>query len=256
MDLVDEESHLLLTWAVRLHEVGHAPTRPQLRRLSEPRQPAGLAVVTGLTGRETEFREGAMASLLRRGLLQPVGDECIAPTGLGMKVIDALGSPGDAMPTFEVLDVDLRSSDPLAFARVVGRVATLHRPMLVDPYCRRMELEYLSAHTSMTRVLVSDRLDDDEIQDLVRFVGSIRHRTDKLRLRCASSEDIQDRYVVSDERVLQIGGLPAPTGGGATVVCEPRDLGDETRAYYRDVWKRAERLATYRGDRSKSARVA
>ena len=256
MDLLDEESHRLLLWAVRLQEVGHSPTRKELRRLSEPRQPAGLAVVTGLTGREADFREGAIGSLLRRGLVEAVGDDRLSPTELGRRVIDALGLLGDGLPMFEVVDVELRSSDPLAFARVVGRVATLHRPMVVDPYCRRAELEYLALHTSVTRVLVSDRLDDDEVEDLVDFVGSIRRRDHKLRLRLASGDDIQDRCVLSDDRVLQIGGLPEPTGGGTTVVCEPLDLAGETRAYYRDVWKGAEHLATFRPDRAGSARVA
>jgi hypothetical protein len=255
MDLLDEESHRLLMWAVRLHEVGHTPTRKELRQLSEARRPAGFGVVTGLTGRETDFREGAIASLLRRGLLNTVGDEQVAPSELGRKVIDALGLQ-DAVPMFEVLDVDLRSSDPLAFARVVGRIAALHRPMVVDPYCRRSELEYLTAHTSVTRVLVSDRLEDDEIDDLIRFVGSISGRPDKLRLRLASRDEIQDRSVISDERVLQVGGLPGPTSGGSTVVTEPRDLGEATRAYYRSIWKGAERLVTYRPDRKPSVRVA
>jgi len=256
MDLLDEESHRLLLWAVRLHEVGHAPTRKELRRLSESRQPAGLAVVMGLTGREADFREGAIASLLRRGLLQPVGDECVAPTDLGRRVIDSLGVEGELLPAFEVLDVDLRSSDPLAFARVVGRIAALHRPMIIDPYCRRGELEYLAVHTTVSRVLVSDRLDSEEVGELVRFVGSIRNRESKLRLRITSGEEIRDRYVVSADRVLQIGGLPRPVGGGATVILEPRDLGEATRSYYRDVWRRADRLASYRPDRSESARVA
>lgn len=256
MDLLDEESHRLLMWAVRLHEVGHAPTRKELRRLSESRQPAGLAVVMGLTGAETDYREGAIASLLRRGLLEPVGDDSVVPTELGRRVIDALGIHGDLLPMFEVLDVDLRSSDPLAFARVVGRIATLHRPMVVDPYCRRAELEYLSAHTSVSRVLISDRLDSDEVDDLVRFVRSIRRRDSKLRLRMAPGEELRDRYVVSNDRVLQIGGVPNPLGAGATVVCEPRDLGEQTRAYYRGVWKRAERLASYRPGGNSAIRVA
>ncbi len=256
MDLLDEESHRLLMWAVRLHEVGHSPTRKELRRLSEPRHPAGLAVVTGLTGQDADFREGAIASLERRGLLEAVGDDRLTPTEIGRRVIDAVGLQGDLLPQFEVLDVDLRSSDPLAFARVVGRVATLHRPMVVDPYCRRAELEYLSVHTSVTRVLVSDRLDADEVDDLVDLVHSIRRRDHKLRLRLASREDIQDRCVLSGDRVLQIGGLPSSSNGGATVVCEPRDLAPETRDYYRDVWKHAERLATFVPGSSGSARVA
>jgi hypothetical protein len=256
MDLLDEESHRLLLWAVRLQEVGHSPTRKELRRLSEPRHPAGLAVVTELTGREADFREGAIASLERRGLVEVVGDDRLSPTELGRRVIDAVGLTGDGLPQFEVIDVELRSSDPLAFARVVGRVATLHRPMVVDPYCRRAELEYLSVHTSVTRVLVSDRLDADEVEDLVDLVGSIRRRDHKLRLRLASRDDIQDRCVLSGDRVLQIGGLPTPSSAGTTVVCEPRDLADRTREYYRDVWRHAERLATFVPGRSGSARVA
>jgi hypothetical protein len=256
MDLLDEESHRLLLWAVRLYEVGHAPTRKELRRLSEPRRPAGLAVVTGLAGGDPDYREGAIASLLRRGLLEPVGDETVAPTEVGRRVVDAMGLHGDVLPMFEVLDVDLRSSDPLAFARVVGRIATLHRPMVVDPYCRRSELEYLAMHTSVTRVLISDRLDDDEVDDLIRFVRSVRRREHKLRLRMAGRDEIRDRCVVSSDRVLQIGGLPGTVGGGATVICEPRDLGEQTRSYYREVWKRAERLASYRPGRAASARVA
>lgn len=255
MELLDEESHRILLWAVRLHEVGHAPTRKELRALSEGRRLAGLAVVTGLTGQDSEFEEGAIASLLRRGLLQPVGDEGVAPTGLGRRVIDSLGLD-QGFPAFEVLDADLSSSDPLAFARIVGRIASLHRPMLVDPYCRRSELEYLCAHTSITRVLISDRLDDDEIADLVDHVESMRFRDHKLRLRMAVAEDIQDRCVVSNDRVLLVGGLPSANGGGATVISEPHDVGIEARSYYRDVWRYADRLAAYRPRRRGSARVA
>ncbi len=254
MELLDEESHRILLWAVRLHEVGHAPTRTELTHLSEGRHPAGLATVTGLMGQDPEYQEGAISSLLRRGLLHPVGEEGVAPTGLGRRVVDALGLES-GFPAFEVLDADLSSSDPLAFARIVGRIAALHRPMLVDPYCRRSELEYLTAHTSVTRVLVSDRLDDDELADMVDHVESLRRRDHKLRLRVADAELISDRCVVSSDRILQVGGLPSANGGGASVVTEPHDMGDLARDYYRDVWRSADRLANYR-PRRRSSRVA
>jgi hypothetical protein len=51
MDLLDDESHRLLLWAVRLHEVGHVPTRREVRQVAEARGAAGRAVVTGLPGR-------------------------------------------------------------------------------------------------------------------------------------------------------------------------------------------------------------
>lgn len=255
MDLLDEESHRVLLWAVRLHEVGHAPSGAELRDLADGRRPAGLAVVTGLAGRDSAFEEPAIDSLFRRGLLQRTGPDGLAPTALGRRVVDALGVDG-GFPAFEVLDVDLGSSDPLAFARVVGRIASLHRPLLIDPYCRRSELEYLCAHTSVTRVLVSDRLDDDEVADLVDFVGTLRAREHKLRLRIASAEVVSDRCVLGDERVLHVGGLPSAGGAGATVICESHDLGDEARAYYRRAWRDAERLASYRPGRREARRVA
>lgn len=255
MELLDEESHRVLLWAVHLHEVGHAPRCGELAALSENRRPSGLATVTGLTGQDPVFEEDAIPSLVRRGLLQPLGGDRVAPSELGRRVVDALG--GDAgFPAFEVLDVDLSSSDPLAFARIAGRIAALHRPMLVDPYCRRSELEYLSAHTSITRVLVSDRLDDDETAGLIDHVETLRDREHRLRLRMAPAEVLHDRCVISGERILHVGGLPSTTSGGSSVVCETHDLADEIRDFYRDVWRRAERLATYRPARRAAASAA
>lgn len=255
MQLLDDESHRILLWAVRLHDVGHAPSRRELQVLAENRRPAGVAVVTGLSGQDPVFEEEAVASLLRRGLLQSIGDEQVTPTGLGRRVVDALGVDA-GFPAFEVLDVDLTSSDPLAFARIVGRIAALHRPMLVDPYCRRSELEYLSAHTSVTRVLVSDRLDDDEIADLADHVQSLRRREHKLRLRVAPAALIQDRCVISRDRILPVGGMPSTTSGGASVVVELHDPSEELTAFYRRVWRDAERVATYRPDRRRTMHVA
>jgi hypothetical protein len=256
MDLLDEESHRLLLWAVRLFEVGGTPSRKELRRLAEPRRPAALAVVSGLAGRNADFAEGAISSLVRRGLIEEVVDQRIAPTDLGRLVVNALGLHPDEAPLFEVLDTDLRSSDPLAFARVVGRIAALDRPLVVDPYCRRPQLEYLIAHTTVNKVLVSDRLSEDDLDDLVAFVDSIRHRDTKLRLRVAPADAIHDRHVINGDRVLQIGGTAHQVGGGTTVVSEPVDLGEDARRYYRLIWKQARRLATYRPDQHPTERVA
>lgn len=249
MDLLDEESHRLLLWTVRLHEVGGTPTRKQLRRLSEPRRPAGLAVVTGLSGRHTEFAEGAISSLLRRGLLESVGDDKVQPTDLGCMVVNALGLHPEESPLFEVIDADLRSSDPLAFARIVGRIAALDRPMVVDPYCRREQLEYLISHTTVTRVLVSDRLSEAELHDLAQALTTVSNRETKLRIRVAPADAIHDRHVINGDRVLHVAAAPNGQGAGTTVVSEPVDLGPEVRRYYRSVWKRARKVATYRPSR-------
>lgn len=256
MELLDDESHRLLLWAVRLDEVGHAPSRRELRRVSEPRRPAGASVVTGLLNQPAGFGEGAITSLLRRGLLQEVSEDRLSPTDLGRRVTDALGLHAELGPFFEVLDVDLRSSDPLAFARIAGRIASLHRPMVVDPYLCRSELEYLTAHTSVSRVLVSDRLGEEDLAELADFVRSVRERPVKLRLRVAPAAELRDRHVISRDRVLEVAGVPHPEGPGMTVLTEPRDLGDVTRNYYRAVWKRARRLARYTPGRSEHRKVA
>lgn len=250
MDLLDEESHRLLLWTVRLHEVGGNPTRKELRRLSEPRRPAALSVVTGLSGRDRDFAEGAISSLLRRGLIEVIAEERLAPTDLGRMVVNALGLHPEEAPLFEVLDTDLRSSDPLAFARIVGRIASLDQPMVVDPYCRRDQLEYLVTHTTVSRVLVSDRLSADELDELGAIVAGIRNRATKLRLRVAPAASIHDRHVINGDRVLQVGATPTGLGAGATVISEPVDLGVAVRKYYRSVWKQARKVAAYRPSRS------
>ncbi len=257
MDLLDEESHRLLLWAVRLFEVGGTPTRKELRRLAEPRRPAALAVVSGLTGRDVDFSEGAVASLERRGLIEVATGERIVPTEMGRLVVNALGLHPEDTPLFEVLDTDLRSSDPLAFARVVGRIAALDQPMVIDPYCRRPQLEYLVTHTTVNRVLVSDRLTQDDLDDLVDYVRSISRRDTKLRLRVAPAAQLHDRHVINDDRVLQIGGISS-AGAGTTVLSEPLDLGGAVREYYRSIWKEARKLATYKAKKkhSKVDRVA
>lgn len=256
MDLLDEESHRLLLWAVRLHEAGGTPTRRELRLLAEPRREAGHLVVESLSGRPTEFSESAVASLIRRGLIEEMVEDRVVPTELGRLVISAVGLHPEESPLFEIIEADLRSSDPLAFARVVGRIAALDRPMVVDPYCRRPQLEYLAAHTSVTRVLVSDRLSSEEQDDLVDFLGSLRRRDQKLRVRIAPAAAIHDRHVIDGDRVLQVGGVPSSVGAGTTVVAEPIDLGGAARGYYRQVWRAAAKLGTYRPDRPAADRAA
>lgn len=242
----------MLVWAVRLDEVGHVPTRRELRMVAEPRRRPGDRVVTALSGQDAEFSEGAITSLIRRGLLREVDDRGVGPTELGRRAVAAAELDGGLPALFEVIDADLRSGDPLAFARVVGRIAALHRPMVVDPYCGRAELEYLAAHTSVSRVLVSDRLGEDELADLVDAVRSIRTRDVKLRLRVGPAAELRDRCVVG-ERILQVGGLPGVGGGGATVLVEVYDAADAVREHYGRLWRSAERLAVYKPSRGSVA---
>ncbi len=257
VELLDEESHRLLVWAVLLADVGHAPTRRELRRVSEPRGAADDPVADALAGRDVEYREGAISSLVRRGLLEGTGVDGLTASVLGRRVVDALGLLGTGgLPDFEVLDADLRSGDQLAFARVVGRMAGLHRPMLVDPYCGRDQLEYVASHTTVNRVLVSDRLSDGELDDLAAAVRSMRGRPVKLRLRVGPADLLSDRCVVSEERVLLVGGLPRADGAGATALCEVHDGADAVRAHYRAAWKSAERLATSQPERRTRMRIA
>ena len=212
--------------------------------------------MSGLAGRNADFAEGAISSLMRRGLIEEVVDDRLAPTELGRLVVNALGLHPDDAPLFEVLDTDLRSSDPLAFARVVGRIAALDRPLVVDPYCRRPQLEYL----------VDPHLGEQGARERPaqrgrpRRPGRLRrvdpHRDTKLRLRVAPAEAIHDRHVINGDRVLQIGGTAHQIGGGTTVISEPVDLGEDVRRYYRHGVEAGRQLAVYRPDRASRERVA
>lgn len=256
MDLLDEESHRLLLWAVRLGEVGATPTEKELQQLAEPRGRVAGNIIEGLAGHDLDFAESAADALIRRGLLHADNNERLHATDLGKLVIAAMEfHPADS-PLFEVLETDLRSSDVLGFARIVGRIATLHRPMIVDPYCDREQLEYVAAHTTVTRVLVSDRLSDDDLTEIAEFVDSIEGRNQRLRVRVAPASHIHDRHVISDDRVFMVSNLHYHNNVASTVITEPLDLSDSIRAHYRHVWKCAAKLAAYRpesGAKKKSA---
>lgn len=249
MELLDEESHRLLLWAVRLNEVGSSPTAEELHQLSQPRRPAAETVVRSLTGRATEYAEDTLASLIRRALVEHRDDGTVVATELGRTVVNALGLHPDDTPLFEVIEADMRSSDTLAFARVAGRLAALDRPMLVDPYCRVDQLEYLVTHTSITRVLVSDRLDDGDLDSIAQLVDSIKRRPVRLRVRVAPAAAIHDRHVIDSDRVLQVASTVGAPGTTATVITEAIDAADAVRSYYRSVWRAADKLASYRPGR-------
>ena len=127
----------------------------------------------------------------------------------------------------------------------------------IQHFRRRPQLEYLVTHTTVNRVLVSDRLTQDDLDDLVDYVRSISRRDTKLRLRVAPAAQLHDRHVINDDRVLQIGGISS-AGAGTTVLSEPLDLGGAVREYYRSIWKQARKLATYKAKKkhSKVDRVA
>lgn len=251
MELLDDESHRLLLWLVRLDEVGHAAGAAELTRLAEPRRSAGQELADRLGG-GAPHTEGAVASLLRRGLAERLEGDRLVPTELGRRAVDAAGLH-QPLPAFEVIDADLRSGDPLVFARIVGRIAALDRPMVVDPYCRRAELEYLVAHTGVVKVLVSDRLPRPDLEALAAVVRMVRDRDRPLKVRVAPADELHDRCVVSADRLLQVGDVPPVSGPGrapgATVLTEPHDVADAVRDHYRRLWRRSDRLAAYRPGR-------
>ena len=99
-------------------------------------------------------------------------------------------------------------------------------------------------------------MSDDELDDMVEFVRSIRHRTTRLRIRVAPAALVHDRHVIDGDRLLQVGTLADGVGGGTTVLAEPIDLDGDIRRYYRQVWKRSEKLATYRPGEDLNDRAA
>ncbi len=188
-----------------------------------------------------------MNSLVRRGLAEE-RDDRVTPTELGRLTVSALGLHPEQSPAFEVIDADLRGGRPARAGagggsdRCAGR--TDRRRSALSP---AEQLEYLARHTGVTRVLVSDRLDDDELDAIVEAVGRLGDRPWKLRVRVSPAHAVHDRHVFDDDRVLQVGGVATATlPGGSTVLSEVTDLADEVRRYYRALWKRAERLAVHR----------
>jgi hypothetical protein len=141
-----------------------------------------------------------------------------------------------------VSDIVLNSEDPIAFARVVQRIAETGPGLLVEPYFRLDDLMPIVYYTQVARVLTSERTKPTERDGLK--LGVERLVLDRpFEVRVAGRE-LHDRYVIPEAGGAQfIGASLNRLGQVATAMGALHDGADRLRELYEELWTESSVLA-------------
>jgi hypothetical protein len=145
-----------------------------------------LSAIGQLTGPAESTHE----HFLRLGWVEPTRSGLrITPIGKALiKALDEQRTRDEAVATI-VLEPD----DPLAVARVLGKLAALGEVMLVEPYFRLDDLLAIVQDTKVTRVLMGEKTSEAARTALSRGVRDLEIGR-KFEIRVA--EDLHDRHVI------------------------------------------------------------
>ncbi len=94
--------------------------------------------------------------------------------------------------------VILNREDPLAYATLIGRLASFGSGLLVDPYLRLEQLHDLCIQTPISRILISKQYKNStEVRaSMAIYLGGI-DPTRRLEVRCSADDDVHDRMVMT-----------------------------------------------------------
>lgn len=184
--------------------------------------------------------ESFLDSLIRLGWL------CRAATATNRLLITDLGRAllrAEKAEEADAADVLILSrDDPLAYATLIGAIAELDRPLIVDPYLKAEHLVDLIEYTSADRFLVGPKVGvgpSATMQMLVDAPSPRRHE-----LREAAAGELHDRYIVSTDAVYSIGTSMNGVKKTGTLLMPLPDIAASTiRTAMEGVWDGATTLA-------------
>jgi hypothetical protein len=183
-----------------------------------------------------EVRESHVDYLSRLGWIRTMSAG-VELTSLGRALLKALNAPV-IQDTADVFEIVLDPDDPFAYAKAVGRLASVDDALLVEPYFRLDQLIDVAELSNVTRVLVGSALKPREYEALSVGLGTLEH---PLEIRKAVS--LHDRYLIPGRKgqALMLG---VSLGGIGKKISTLTPLGevatDALREAYERIWHDAE----------------
>ncbi len=249
MEIADEPSHRVLAYLVGINRAGYRPTVEELGAYAEKPDrirwgPTWAAKIAQTLAQQLAAKgplevESVIDYFERLGWAN-VSQGRIACTALGEAVLRTLDQ---AQPDEAVIEAVLTPEDPLAYSRLIARIAMAGNAMIVDPYFRLDHLLPIATNTSVTKILTSDKIDAGDRAGLADGVPRLA-LSRSLEVRLAPGEEMHDRFIIPRSGPVQMLGLSlSGVGRRATIVTELHDTAEEVRSRYEGIWTNAKSLA-------------
>lgn len=167
-----------------------------------------------------------------------VDEAGLALTRLGRALLSASQRQHEGESGSDVVVLDRK--DPLAYATLIGRLASFGAATLVDPYLRLDQLHDLVTQTKLMRVLVSKQHKGsaEVLSGMAVYLGG-RGDDRKVEVRASADTDVHDRMVLTPDGSVHLLGysLNGIEGGNAsTLLIELPKPAAEGQAAKIDQW--------------------
>lgn len=254
MELVAAMEHRALIYLKALQDQGYRPTTSELEAYAKSPDRVGGTYTNALTRMGARATVALLGGLLANTETSPpetftsyfqrlgwavLDADRVTLTGLGRALCGAL-ELGDAEAEAVVV---LAPDDPTALGRIVERIASEPEGLLVDPYFKMNELVLVAQHTKISRVLVSEKLKDSELQGLKVSLKGLGDDS-PLEIRLGTGE-LHDRWFIPPAGpVTSIGSSvnSVRLGSKITTMARITDGAETIRELYEEMWLKAEPL--------------
>ena len=166
-------------------------------------------------------------------------EERLLLTTLGRALLRASLRQQETQTSSDVVVLD--REDPLAYAMLIGRLASFGAATLVDPYLRLEQLHDLVTQTQLARVLISKQYKDsrDVRAGMAIYLGGASR---EIQVRCSSDPDVHDRMVLTAEGGVHLLGHSLngiDSGVASTLLIELPSAAAAGQAAKVDQWWKA-----------------
>lgn len=178
-----------------------------ITRMNELFQKNLFANLGSVLGSRPEYEpdvpaEDHLDHLIRLRWLEESGTEGLQLTRLGQALLRTAEADVEGTGTADV--VVLGADNELSYPTLVSRMAEAHGGMVIDPYVRAEQVLAVLTYTTISRVLLSEKLQQADRAAVATLVSSFQSEH-HFEVRVAPKHLLHDRYVICDEFVNTIG---------------------------------------------------
>lgn len=249
MKIADDTCHRALAYVAAVQGHGYTPTVEDVKayatRASRRARPVGRQAYAQLLASVRRTRETPLVWLYRVNWLDIHGPseniedgDTVTITRLGRAALASLDEAVAAAEAAPATSVTLDKGDPIALAKVIGRISEAGPAALVDRYFREEAFLPVVQRTGVTRVLMGPT--EARVAAIEQALSD--YSTDRpFEVRVDEEDEYHDRYVIPDDdrgAILALGTSMSGVGARHSMMVEIKDAAvtSAMRSTFERVW--------------------